>query len=197
MLTWRSVLTASFVCVSPPALAEVWDSLGAPRLSVLPGLGDGSGRDGLLSNAGHQPLWTECVHTEMGSPILLTPNPVTPCPVAHSQPQRRGQRQLLWQGEDACTWKGSDASSLFIMGRNQVWIETFLKKEALVKCVFSEAVESNQVHLKTLNCQRFVSDRKLCSRSKYQRICLVIFCNESFSRMFNDLGIKTKHNSSF
>lgn len=44
------------LCVLPPAVAEVWDSLGAPRLSVLSGLGDGSGRDGLLSNAGHQPL---------------------------------------------------------------------------------------------------------------------------------------------
>lgn len=49
--------------------------------------------------------------------------------------------------------------TLFVVGRNQVWIETFLKKEALMKCVFSEAVESNQVHLKTPNCQRFVSDR--------------------------------------
>ena len=35
------------------AVAEVGDSLGAPGLSVLSGLGDGSGRDGLLSNAGH------------------------------------------------------------------------------------------------------------------------------------------------
>lgn len=45
------------VCsVSPPAVAEVGDSPGAPGVSVLPGLGDGSGRDGLLSDAGHQPL---------------------------------------------------------------------------------------------------------------------------------------------
>lgn len=39
-----------------PAVAEVGDPPGAPRLSVLPGLGDGSGRDGLLSHAGHQPM---------------------------------------------------------------------------------------------------------------------------------------------
>lgn len=72
---WQCFLPLLFL---PPAVAEVGDSLGAPRLSVLPGLGDGSGRDGLLSNAGHQPLWTERVHTEMGSPLLLTLQPPPP-----------------------------------------------------------------------------------------------------------------------
>lgn len=46
----------TFAFFSPPAVAEVGDTLGAPRLSVLSGLGDGSGRDGLLSDAGHQPV---------------------------------------------------------------------------------------------------------------------------------------------
>ncbi|CAF96036.1 unnamed protein product, partial [Tetraodon nigroviridis] len=57
-----------------PALAEVGDPPGAPGVPVLPGLGDGSGWDGLVPHAGHQPLRTERVHTEMGRPLLLTPD---------------------------------------------------------------------------------------------------------------------------
>lgn len=55
-----------------PALAEVRDPPGAPGLPFLPGLRNGSGRNGLFSHAGHQPMWTERVHTEVGGPILLT-----------------------------------------------------------------------------------------------------------------------------
>lgn len=42
--------------IFPAAVAEVRDSLGAPRLPVLPGLGDGSGWDGRFPNVGDQPL---------------------------------------------------------------------------------------------------------------------------------------------
>lgn len=58
MMQWYYLflfLTYVFVYLHP-AVAEVGDPPGAPRLSVLPGLGDGSGRDGLLSHAGHQPM---------------------------------------------------------------------------------------------------------------------------------------------
>lgn len=54
------------------AVAEIRDPLGAPGLQVLPGLRDGSGWHGLVPDAGHQSLWTERVHTEMGGPLLLT-----------------------------------------------------------------------------------------------------------------------------
>lgn len=40
----------------PPAVAEVGDSPGAPGVPLLSGLGDGSGRDGLVADAGHQPV---------------------------------------------------------------------------------------------------------------------------------------------
>lgn len=47
-------------CVFVPgglaAVAEVGDPPGAPGVPVLPGLGDGSGRLGLVPHAGHQPL---------------------------------------------------------------------------------------------------------------------------------------------
>lgn len=52
----ESVTLFVVLCVFPAAVAEVGHSPGAPGLSLLPGLGDGSGRDGLLPNAGHQPL---------------------------------------------------------------------------------------------------------------------------------------------
>lgn len=73
-----------FFFVFPAAVAEVRDSLGAPRLPVLPGLGDGSGRDGRFPNVSDQPLRTERIHAKMGSPLLLTPDHVTftlMCPV--------------------------------------------------------------------------------------------------------------------
>lgn len=59
-------------CSCPAAVAEIRDSLGAHRVSILPGLGDGSGRHGLVPHAGHQPLRTERLYTEMGSSLLLT-----------------------------------------------------------------------------------------------------------------------------
>lgn len=65
-----SNLSVSFLA----AVAEIRDSPGAPGLQVLPGLGDGPGRHGLVSDAGHQSLWTERLHTEMGGPLLLTPS---------------------------------------------------------------------------------------------------------------------------
>lgn len=74
LVSQLSAWTADDSYVLPPALAEIGDPPGAPGLPVLPGLGDGSGWDGLFSHAGHQPLWTERVHTEMGGPVLLTPN---------------------------------------------------------------------------------------------------------------------------
>ncbi len=104
---WHKRCIQSIFCsFPPPAVAEVGDSLGAPRLSVLSGFGDGSGRDGLLSDARHQPLWTECVHAEMGSPFLLTSKPVsfhlqkpTLSPI-HSL-RDRGRDKLLGHSEDA------------------------------------------------------------------------------------------------
>lgn len=36
------------------AMAEVRNPPGAPRVPLLPGLGDGSGRNGLVSDVGHQ-----------------------------------------------------------------------------------------------------------------------------------------------
>lgn len=76
----------------PPALAEIRDPPGAPGVPVLPGLGDGSGWDGLFSHAGHQPLWTECVHTEMGGPVLLTPD------LTHRRPPGKPTSPLLLGG---------------------------------------------------------------------------------------------------
>lgn len=62
----------SCFCCFSTAVAEIRDPLGAHCLSVLLGLGDGSGRHGLIPNAGHQSLRTERIHTKMGGALFLT-----------------------------------------------------------------------------------------------------------------------------
>lgn len=49
------MLTLTSVDV-PAAMAEVRDSSGARRVPVLPGLRDGAGRDGVVPDAGDQPV---------------------------------------------------------------------------------------------------------------------------------------------
>lgn len=139
--------------LSPPALAEVRDSPGAPGLQVLSGLRDGSGWDGLFTDAGHQPVWTERVHTEMGGPLLLT---LWPCDLwpkiwnththTHTCCHRdwgaaltgawAGQMELLLRSGSLC---GRTSLSLFRCGT----VKTRLKRETR-----QNLLESNQVHLK-------------------------------------------------
>lgn len=144
----------------PPALAEIRDPPGAPGVPVLPGLGDGSGWDGLFSHAGHQPLWTECVHTEMGGPVLLTPNlthrwpPGKPHPLCCSLEVSESEAETPGPTGSRRTWRSrcrTFTRPLHCSGREQVEISE--EQTGLFT-----SFDLNQVHLNppiTRDCWRF------------------------------------------
>lgn len=103
MFTWRSVLTALF-CVF---CLQRWQKSGTHLEHLVSRfcLDSEMALDGmdssrmLVISPCELSAYTQRWEVPFSWP--LTPDPVTPCPVAPSQPQRPGQRQLLWQGEDA------------------------------------------------------------------------------------------------
>ena len=174
----------TFALFLPPAVAEVGDTLGAPRLSVLSGLGDGSGWDGLLSDAGHQPVWTERVHTEVGGPLLLTPDPVTfhlpekpaPSPITASKTWAETAALTEWR----CMSPSRRGAAVTAAGRK------CLKTS---RCLFTVHHEKkSSVRLSGLD-QNITEGRDTSEMSGWPKVCLSE-ADEKFSKSWTKCTLK-------